>query len=346
MKRTTIRDIAAYTGMSITTVSLVLNNRPSKISEETKRRVVEAAKELNYSPNQLAVGLITKRTQTLGLIVPDISNIFFSILAKGVEQACQRAGWSVVFCNSWDVHERDMELIGVLTARGVDGIIYCMSSDSDAGKAQESYALLKKYNVPYIEIDSDYAGTARHNVFFDNEKGGYLATRYLIENGHRKIACITGPNGPDYTSGRIEGYRRALAEERIICDPDLMVEGDYTMESGYRAVEKLCTKDFTGLFAFNDMMAFGAFKAFRERGILVPGDISLVGYDDVPMCELLEVPLTSVKQPILEMGIAAAQNMIQYIETGSDEDTNVCFPPVLMERKSVRNLNQDSSSVE
>lgn len=339
MKRTTIRDIAAYTGMSITTVSLVLNNRPSKISEETKKKVVEAAKELNYSPNQLAVGLITKRTQTLGLIVSDISNIFFSILAKGVEQACQKEGWSVVLCNSWDLHERDMELIGVLTSRGVDGIIYCMSSDSDEKTAKESYALLKKYNVPYIEIDSDYAGGAKHNVFFDNEKGGYLAARHLIENGHRRIACITGPNGPRYRSGRIEGYRKALAEAGIPYDPELLVEGDYTMESGIRAVDQLCGKDFTGLFAFNDMMAFGAFKAFRERGIYVPKDISLVGYDDVPLCELLEVPLTSVKQPIYEMGITAARNMIRYIETGGGEDTNVCFAPELMERKSVRNIN-------
>ena len=339
MKRTTIRDIANETGMSITTVSLVLNNRPSKISEATKKKVVEAAKRLNYSPNKLAVGLITKKTQTLGLIVSDISNIFFSILAKGVEQACQREGWSVVLCNSWDLHERDMKLIEVLTGRGVDGIIYCMSSDSDEEKAKESYALLQKNNMPYIEIDSDYAGTARHNVFFDNEKGGYLAARHLIENGHQRIACITGPNGPDYVSGRIEGYRKALAEAGIPYEADLLVEGDYTMESGIRAAEQLIGKDFTAVFAFNDMMAFGAFKTFRDRGIRVPEDISLVGYDDVPLCELLEVSLTTVKQPIYEMGMTAAKNMIRYIETGSDEDTNVCFEPQLMERNSVKNLN-------
>lgn len=339
MRRTTIRDIAARTGMSITTVSLVLNKRPSKISEETKRKVIEAARELNYSPNQLAVGLITKRTQTLGLIVSDISNIFFSILAKGVEQSCQKEGWSVVLCNSWDLHERDMKLISVLAGRGVDGIIYCMSSDSDEEKAKESYGLLKKYNVPYIEIDSDYAGDARHNVFFDNERGGYLAARHLIENGHRRIACITGPNGPSYVSGRIQGYRKALAEAGIAYDPDILVEGDYSMESGIRAIDALEGKDFTALFAFNDMMAFGAFKAFRERGIQIPGDLSLVGYDDVPLCELLEVPLTTIKQPIYEMGITAARNMIRYIETENDEDTNVCFFPTLMERKSVRNLN-------
>ena len=336
--RTTIRDIAAHTGMSITTVSLVLNNKPSKISEKTKKKILEAAKELNYNPNQLAVGLITKKTRTLGLIVSDISNIFFSILAKGVEQACQKEGWSVVLCNNWDLHERDMELIEVLAGRGVDGIIYCMSSDSNREKALESYELLKKNNMLFIEIDNDYDGGAKHNVFFDNEKGGYLAARHLIDCGHTKIACITGPNGPSYTSGRIQGYRKALAEAGIACDSNLLVEGDYTMESGVLAAETLWGRDFTAIFAFNDMMAFGAFKFFREQGVRVPEDISLVGYDDVPLCELLEVPLTTIRQPILEMGNTAALNMIRFIETGSDEDTNVRFTPVLMERKSVRHI--------
>lgn len=337
--RTTIRDIANYTGLSITTVSLVLNNKPSKIPEKTKQKVIEAAEELNYSPNHLAVGLVTKRTQTLGLIVSDISNIFFGILAKGVEKACQKEGWTVMLCNSWDLHERDMELIRVLTNKSVDGIIYCMSSDSDREKAEESYNLLKKSNVPFIEIDSDFAETAKHNVFFDNEKGGYLATKHLIEMGHRRIACITGPKGVDCQKGRIQGYRMALEESGIPYDPSIMVEGYYSMESGIKAAEQLKGKDFTGIFAFNDMMAFGVFKALKQMNIHVPEDISLVGYDDVPLCEILEVPLTTIKQPIYEMGYAAAQNMIQLIKTGSDEDTNVIFSPVLMERKSVKNIN-------
>ena len=338
--RTTIKDIANYTGLSITTVSLVLNNKPSKISEKTKQKVIEAAKKLNYSPNHLAVGLITKRTQTLGLIVSDISNIFFSILAKGVEKACQKEGWSVMLCNSWNSHERDMELIQLLINKSVDGIIYCMSSDSDEEKADESYALFKKSNMPFIEIDSDFDRTAKHNVFFDNEKAGYLATMHLIENGHGRIACITGPKDVECLNGRIKGYRMALEESGIPYDPSIMVEGDYSMESGIKAVKQLKDKDFTGIFAFNDMMAFGAFKGLKGMNIHVPEDISLVGYDDVPLCEILEVPLTTIRQPIYEMGYAAAQNMIMLIQTGSDEDTNVMFSPILMERKSVKNIKK------
>lgn len=342
MKRTTIKDIAAYTGMSITTVSLVLNDRPSKISEETKKRVIEAARKLNYSPNQLAVGLITRKTKMLGLIVPDISNVFFSMLAKGVESFCQQEGWSVLLCNSGNTCSRDMDLINMLADRGAEGIVYCMSDDCNEEKAKETYGLFRKKNVPYIEIDSVFDPmTAKYNVYFENKTGGYLATKYLIQHGHRKIACITGPTGlesPGIVSGRMEGYKSALAEAGIPLDPSLMVTGDYSMESGFRAVEELCGKDFTALFAFNDMMALGALKAFRERGIRIPDDISMVGYDDIPMCELLEVPLTSIKQPIYEMGKAAAKNLIEYIHTGDDLPVSIGFKPVLMERKSVKSL--------
>lgn len=339
--RTTIRDIANYTGLSITTVSLVLNNKPSKIPERTKRKVFEAAEQLNYSPNYLAVGLVTKSTKIIGLITTDVSNTFYGILAKGVEKACQELGWSVMLCNSWDSHERDMELIRVLANKSVDGIIYCMSSDSDRKKAEESFQLLKKNKIPCIMIDNDFGGMMKHNVFFDNEMGGYLATEHLIKNGHRRIACITGPRGVDeWQKGRIQGYKRALSEASITYDPDIMAEGDYTMESGIEAVEKLKNKEITGIFAFNDMMAFGAFKALKNAGINVPEDISLVGYDDIPFCEILEVPLTTVKQPVYEMGHSAAENMIKIIKTGVEKKLNLKFSPILIDRKSVKNIKR------
>jgi LacI family transcriptional regulator len=336
--RSTIKDIAQYSGMSVTTVSLVLNRKPSRISESTRRKVLEAARELNYSPNQLATGLITRRTRTLGLIVSDISNIFFSTLAKGIEKACEKERWSVILCNSWDMHSRDVELIRILTDKRVDGIIYNMNSESDEQMAKEIYEILNNSNIPFIEIDSMYSGNARHNVYFDNEKAGYMATRHLIENGHRKIACITGTNGIIQSSGRIRGYRNAIADVGIREDLGLLVEGNFTMESGALAVEKLVGKDYTAIFAFNDMMAFGAFKAMKERNIRIPEDISLIGYDDVPFCEILEVPLTTVRQPVYEMGHVAAENIIKLITSGSDEDTNVTFAPKLIVRKSVKNI--------
>jgi LacI family transcriptional regulator len=337
--RSTIKDIARRVGMSVTTVSLVLNRKPSRISEDTKRKVLNAARELEYSPNQLATGLITKRTRTLGLIVSDISNIFFSTLVKGIEKVCEKERWSVILCNSWDMHSRDVELIRILTDKRVDGIIYNMNSESDERMAKEIYEILNGSNIPYIEIDSEYSGNARHNVYFDNEKAGYMATRHLIENGHRKIACITGANGIIQSRGRIRGYRDALANAGIREDLGLLVEGNFTMESGFSAVEKLVGKDYTAIFAFNDMMAFGAFKAMKERNIKVPEDISIIGYDDVPFCEILEAPLTTVRQPVYKMGRVAAKNIIKLITSGSDEDTNVTFAPKLIVRKSVKNIN-------
>lgn len=337
-KRTTIRDIAAHSGMSITAVSLVLNNKPCKISEASRHKIFAAAKALNYAPNQMAVGLVTRRTRTLGLIVSDISNTFFSILTKGVEAACQEQGWSVVLCDTWDRHARDLALIDMLAGRGVEGIIYCMSADSHAEQARESYERFERYSLPFVEVDSDFTRGARHNVYFDNETGGYLAARHLVEHGHRRIACITGPGGADMAKGRMQGYRKALEEAGIPFDASLIAEGDYTMDSGASALRRLWGREFTAVFAFNDMMAIGALKAFRELGVSVPGEVSLVGYDDIPVSEMLEVPLTTVHQPVYEMGRAAAQNMIDLIEDGSDKDMNVCFAPTLVERRSVRDI--------
>lgn len=336
--KTTIKDISNYTGLSITTVSLVLNNKPSKISEKTKKRVIAAAKKLNYSPNHLAVGLVTKCTQTLGLIVTDISNNFYGILAKGVERACQEKGWNVMLCNSLNSHERELDLIRVLKNKSVDGIIYCVGASVTRAKAKKSFDLLKSGNLPLVAIDNDFIGLARHNIYLDNKMGGYIATKYLIENGHSKIACITGPKGIDMKKGRIEGYMQALKEASIPYNSKLVIEGNYTIESGFSAIERLKNKDFSVVFAFNDMMAIGALKALKEMKIKVPDDISLMGYDDLPFCEVLEVPLTTIKQPVYEMGYTAAEKLIKLIQNEDEGNLDIMFEPTLMVRNSIKRI--------
>lgn len=336
--RTTIKDISNYTGLSITTVSLVLNNKPSKIPEKTRQRVIEAAKKLNYSPNHLAVGLVTRRTQTLGLIVTDISNNFYGILAKGVERACQEKGWNVILCNTWNSHDRELDLIRVLKNKSVDGIIYCMGASVTRKEAKESFYLLKNSKIPFIAIDNDFIGLVKHNVYFDNKMGGYLATKYLIEKGHSRIACITGPKGIDMKKGRIEGYKQALEEASIPYDSKIVVDGDYTMEAGIKAIERLKDKDFSVVFAFNDMMAIGVLKALKKKKIKVPDDISLMGYDDLPFCEVLEVPLTTIKQPVYEMGYTSAEKMIKLIQNEIEGNLDIMFEPILMERDSVKKI--------
>jgi len=332
--RTTIKDIAAKTNLSVTTVSLVLNGKSSKISEKTKELVFKTAMELQYRPNQLAVGLIKKRTKTIGLIVPDIRNNFFSTLAKGIEDECRRNDWTVILCNTSDKHERDIEYINVLASKSVDGILYCMSADSSLEKFKKSYELLNKFNIPFIMVDRSFDMPDCITAKLDHVKGGYIATKYLLELGHKRIACVTGPNNLDDSNRRLVGYKKALKEAGIAFDSSIIAEGNYSMESGIAAVETLIGKNFSAIFAFNDMMAYGVYKGLKKHNLSVPTDISVMGYDDIFLSEILEVPLTTVHQPVEKLGTAAASHLIGFIEGDLKDNTIVTYPPELVIRKS------------
>lgn len=335
----TIKDIATKTNLSITTVSLVLNNKASNIPQRTKDLVLEAAKELNYRPNQAAVALVTKRTKTLGLIVPDIRNNFFSTLAKGIEDECRNNDWTVILCNSNDMHDRDLEYIKILASKGVDGILYCMSSDTNEEKFKEKYDLLEKLKIKFIALDRSFDLPNIITANLNHLKGGYLATKHLLDLGHNRIACVTGPKYLKDSDDRLRGYKMALTEYEIPYDASIIVEGDYQMEGGLSAVDKLIEKDFTAVFAFNDMMAYGVFKGLKSYGLHVPKDISVVGYDDIYLSEILEVPLTTVHQPIELMGKTATNYLINLIESEEEYCEIPTFSPSLVIRNSTTSLN-------
>lgn len=331
--RTTIKDIANYTGLSVTTISLVLNKKANKIPEATRLKVQEAVKKLNYHPNQLAVGLVKKRTQTIGLIISDVSNAFFSILAKGVEDTCRQCGWNLILCNTNDEHEREMSYIQVLADRGADGILFCMARDNDRKKTQESIKLLKKMTMPFIMIDRHIDASECSSVIADHMHGGYNAAKYLLELGHRRIGCITGPNNLQDSMERLNGYKKALLEWNVSYDETLIYEGRYDYESGVAAAEYLMAKKVTAIFAFNDLSAYGAYSRIKKQGYKIPEDISLIGYDDIFFSGLLDVPLTSVHQPIYEMGVAAVKQLIDELEHESMH-RKVIFDTQLMIRES------------
>lgn len=315
---TTIKDIAAKTNLSVSTVSIVLNNRASRIPKATRDIVIKAAKELNYRPNQLAVGLVTKRTKTLGLIVPDIRNTFFSNLAKGIEDEARKKGWTVLLCNSNDSHKRDLEYIKMLASKGVDGILYSMSADSNLKNFKEKFSLIKKLGINFLMIDRylDFPSTFPKIdiVSLDHFKGGYLATKHLLDLGHKKIACVSGPQNLSESNDRLRGYRKALDENKIEYDEELIIQGDYHIESGREAIDKLIEKDFTAVFAFNDMMAFGVLKGLKAHKLSIPGDVSVIGYDDIYLSEILDVSLTTIHQPIEIMGRGATRYFIDIID--------------------------------
>lgn len=335
----TIKDIATKTNLSITTVSLVLNNRAPNIPQRTKDIVLKTAEELNYRPNQAAVALVTKRTKTIGLIVPDIRNNFFSTLAKGVEDECRSNDWTVVLCNSNDMHDRDLEYINTLASKGVDGILYCMSSDTNPEKFKEKKDLLERLKIKFITLDRyfDFPNIVTANL--NHLKGGYLATKHLLDLGHSRIACVTGPKHLTDSNERLRGYKKALAEKKIPYDESIIIEGDYLMEGGIKAVDKLINEDFTAVFAFNDMMAYGVFKGLKTYGLNVPKDISIVGYDDIYLSEILEVPLTTVHQPVELMGKAATKHLINLIKNKEEHSEIPTFCPELVIRNSTAKLN-------
>lgn len=336
--RVTIKDIAQRTGLSITTVSLVLNGKAVKISEESKALVHKVAKELNYRPNQMAVGLIKKKTNTLGLIIPDISNTFFAELAKGVEDEGRKYDYNVILCNTNDKHDTEIEYINILAAKGIDGIILDMSAEDSEEKAAQSLNLLSNYGIPAVIVDRYCDDRDITSILIDNEQGAYSAARHLIELGHAKIGCVTGPSHERTCMDRLRGYFKALNESGIMIDRNLILEGDYHFQSGYDSAKRLIDQEVTAIFAFNDMMAYGVARGLRENGKAIPEDISLIGFDDIFFSEILDVPLTTVRQPTYEIGQVAARKIIQEIEHEVSERGGIVLQPMLQIRKSTRRI--------
>lgn len=330
--RVTIKDIAEKTGLSVSTVSLVLNNKKHRLSEKTRTRVWDAARELGYRPNQLAVSLVTRRSKTLGLIIPDITNAFFAEIARAAEAESQRNGYSVILCNTNNDPQKDMEYTNILLDRGIDGVIFVMSVAGYQSQGAECLGLLRSMEKPVIMVDRVLPDQPDTSVLTDNAYGGYLATSHLLGLGHRKIGCITGPMGAS-SRQRLFGYIRALQEHGIAFDPELAPEGDYRTESAYRLAGGLLEKGVTAIFACNDMMAYGVYRRAIQEGRSVPDRLSIVGYDDLAFSEIMEIPLTTVRQPAGEMGACAARKLIERIE-GQSGGGDVTFQPELVVRKS------------
>jgi len=334
--RVTIRDIEKYSGFSTTTISLILNGKGDRFPQKTKDAIYKAVDELGYRPNQVAVGLVKKQTKTIGLVISDIRNVFFSNLVKGVEDKCRKYGWNVILCNTGDMHTRDMEYIRVLADKGVGGILYAMAADSSYEKAVESLDLMVDLKIPYIMIDRSITGRDCDIVKTDHVRGGYLAAKHLINLGHERIACVTGPNYLKDTESRLIGYKQALEESNIQFLPDLICEGDYDIDSGIRAVNELQGKDYSAVFAFNDMSAYGVYKQLKLTERIIPDEISIVGYDNIFFSDLLDVPLTSINQPVYEIACKAVELIVEKKHTGKESRHEFVFQPELIVRKSTK----------
>jgi LacI family transcriptional regulator len=268
--------------------------------------------ELGFQPNALARSLRRKRTHTVGLIVPDSANPFFAEVSRGIEDTSFAAGYSVILCNSDGDPRRELLYIDLLSQKQVDGVLLV-----PAGSQADSTTSLQTRNIPLVVIDRDVPGAANDRAYIDNIAGGYQATRHLLELGHRRIGYIGGPPHLSPVPDRSAGYRRALEEAGIPIDTNLIFDGNFRDAGGYEGAHQLLALPDppTAIFAGNDLMAIGALAAACERGVAVPDDLSVVGFDDIHLARYINPPLTTIAQPKYQLGVIAAELLFGRLRT-------------------------------
>jgi len=298
----TIRDVAEKAGVSVATVSHVINGT-RKVAPETEARVRRAMEELGYQPNAIAQSLRKRTTYAIGILVSDITNPFFATLVRGAEDAALEAGYSVIVCNSDEDPQKEDMYIRALWRRRIDGMLIAPTRDGTSPAIQE----LAQRKLPFVFVDRKAKGIEADAVLSDNVGGAYLATKHLIERGHKRIGIILGIPGATTTEERLLGYRQALEEASLPFSEELVVWGGYRMEGGRKACAKLLSlmDPPTAIFSTNNLMTLGVLQELFHRGIKIPEKIAVVGFDDLEWAEIVHPPLTVVAQRPYEIGYQA-----------------------------------------
>ena len=327
----TIKEVSKLAGVSKATVSRVINGNQS-VSPDSRDKVMKAMKELGYKPNALAQALATNRSKTIGMVVSDLSGAFFGPMMKSAEKVIREAGWQMVVTNGQGQESYEREAIEFLQNRPVDALIV-----TPYAFPEEELAEVNEQGTPVVVVNREIEGFTDNCIYLDNILGGYLATKHLIEKGHRNIAHLCGHLTHADAQERLEGYKKALAEFDIAYDPALVFEEDYNEGGGHRACRQLLESgaEFTAIFCGNDGIAIGVNQELRLNGKSVPDDVSLVGYDDVSFAQYLTPALTTVHFPVEEMGVQAAELALKQIKK-SNTVINHRLEPKLIERDSVK----------
>jgi len=309
MKYITLKMVAERAGVSVNTASRAINNKPD-INEETKKRILQIAQELGYVRNDTAVALRTKRTGTLGVVIADNRNPFYAEVLNGIEEAAREKNYHIILANTQRDYQKEEEVINLLLAKRVDGLLITPVQDRD-----DDIKNLIDANIPFVVVGRDFENIEVDAVYNDEVKGGFLATEYLIKKGHKKIALVDGFLYKSPARGRLEGYKKALKKYGIPLDDDLLSVGDIDVKDGYERTKQLFEKelDFTAIFAYNDMMAFGAMQVIKEKGLKIPEDIGLVGYDDIPFGSLISPPLTTIRLKKQDLGVESVKMLLSRI---------------------------------
>lgn len=310
--KTTIKDIARMAEVSTATVSKIVNHKDKNISDATRQRVLALIEEYNYVPNRVASSMVTKKTHSIGLVIPDIANPFFPEIARGVEDIANKHGYHVILCNTDNDLKKEVGYIAMLQEKMVDGIILTASSMRTGDSLD-----LSRIHVPVITVDRDIEESKiKGKIIVDNASGAYEAVKYMLNKGYKRILHLAGPSTSGPSRERYRGYLKAHEEMGVKVTDKLFIEGFYTSEWGYEGIRDILEGEITfdAVFCGNDLIALGAMKALKETGHKIPDDIGIVGFDDIYMTTMIEPRLTTVHQPNYQMGYKAAQMLIDFIE--------------------------------
>jgi DNA-binding LacI/PurR family transcriptional regulator len=343
MKKITIKDVARNAGVSIAAVSYVLNGKENKVSQDTILRIHESIKDLNYIPSITARGLVNNTSELIGVIIPQtedhkqlvFENPFYSEMISAIEAVVREHGYHIILAGV----DKGKTYMDITTSRNLDGAIIM------GIYSEQLYDECKQANIPIVLIDSYVHDQYFANVGIDDELGGYMATKHLIDNGHRNIALVTGMIRKDgVVEKRFLGYKRALQEAGLFYNPDFVFENSVSYVHGRSSGALIAQKfpEITAIFAVADMVAFGVIRGVKETGREVPDDLSVIGFDDISMAHMFLPPLTTIKQQIFLKGETAARMLIDQIvakQGSKSENPRTVIPLEVVERDTVRKLN-------
>ncbi|MFC4618287.1 catabolite control protein A [Camelliibacillus cellulosilyticus] len=319
----TIYDVAREAGVSMATVSRVVNGNPN-VKPSTRKKVQNAIERLGYRPNAVARGLASKRTTTVGVIIPDISSIFFSELARGIEDIATMYKYNIILSNSDHNKDKELHLLQTLLGKQVDGIVFMGGRLTD-----EHIEEFSKSPVPVVLAATVDKGGKTPSVNIDYGQAAYDAASYFVDRGHKHIAAVIGPEG-DPINGelKLEGYRNALQSGGIAVNDNMIVSGDYTYDSGQEAMEQLLKLNErpTAIFAVTDEMALGVIHQIQDAGLNVPNDIEVISCENTRLAQMVRPTLSSIVVPMYDIGAVAMRLLTKYMTKENVEDHNVILP--------------------
>ncbi len=326
----TIYDVSLRAGVSLATVSRVINKN-SNVSDKTRQKVLDAMAELDYRPNTIAQSLASNVSNSVGVLVSQLDGPYYGPMMAEIEAALRAQNKHVIIAVGHSDAAVEQDSVEFLLSRGCDALILDVEAVSDDYLVQ-----LSQRSVPIVLINRYIQAMEPRCIYLNNELGGYLATRHLVDLGHRNIAYISGPKNKHDAMERLVGHQRALAEGGLVFDPALYIEGDYKEEGGEAGMLALLQtgKTFSAVVCANDQMASGAIAVCLQRGLVIPRDLSVIGYDNIPFAKYIAPKLTTVNNPIHEMGKMAALWVLRHVYADADSQVNNVFEPELVVRGS------------